>query len=236
MAIGTPVERFAARLGAAGGSSTRAFSPATTVTAGTNAVLLVCRVGSTGCTLTSVTDTPGNTWVVDRNYTIANGALSPVAAASCIATTQILSSDTITMTFSAVENLNTDVYLMEVSGLSVSPFDTFAEASITPVNGAWAVGPTATLAQANEVAFLVGYDAQGGRTMTLAGWDSPTTPDFNVGHLRHKTVAATTAISASGTWNLASTTSLLIVTYKGIAEASVATGILPPLLGRSRGG
>lgn len=212
MPIGTPVERHAARTLFNG--VTQSLSPASNVAAGTHAILF------TGCAtklISSVSDSVGNAWTVDRTY--ATGALS---VASCSVVTQIQTTDTISITYDSTGNENRDQYISEVSGLAVAPFDQGADAD-GAASGSFSIGPTGTLAQADEIGFAFLTDETGGRTITaMSGWTGSTTPDFTAGHLYYKIVASTDALTSSGTWNLATAWQGTVVTFK-------AAPVLSPL-------
>lgn len=205
MAIGTPVERYAVARTALVGSST--LSPATAVQVGTRAFLFAA--GPTAAkTISSVTDDVGNTWTVDATFA---GATDNVAVASCRVTTQIGTSNVITINWSSATSANRQIWIQEVSGVGV--FDKSAAAagtSTTPSSG-----NTATLSQADELVWgLVRFNTA---TWTKgATYTNPTTSVLSTGTgLEYKIVAATTAVAADGSLSASVVWAALAATYRG---------------------
>ncbi len=215
MAIGTPTERKTASLTSQ--TATSAFSPATTIAAGTVAFLAAC--ANANKSISSVTDSVGNTWAVDKT---ASDGTRTVNIASCQVATQITSSDTITITWSTATSGRCDLWVQEVTGLaSSSVFD--KSNSATASTGVLGTGSTGTLSQAAEIAWVVGrVDVATGWTKGAA-WTNPTTASLNTFScaLEYQIVAATTALSGAGTWTGGVGAQVaLIATYKGATAAA----------------
>ena len=213
MAIGTPVQRYQAR--PTGQTTTTAFSPATTVPAGSKAIL--CVIGGSSKVASSVTDSVGNTWAVDATDTTTSQGKT---FASCQVATQITSGDTITVTWSVGSSSAIAVWLVSVTGLATSsPFDQ------TAANGASGtaatVGPTGTLSQADEIVFVcfrisvVSTWAEGGALQTITN-----SYDGTNASLFYEIVAATTAVTETATAGSTGSWTALIATYKGAAAGS----------------
>lgn len=143
---------------------------------GTSSVLtLVLTVGAAGAalgdlvvvyavqggsrTLSSVSDSRGNTWTVAK--TLANGSSHGTAIASSLLATALVSGDTITLTWSGTGR-GAGIAL-EFSGLASSPFDVAAggTGAATP----YASGLTATSAGADNL--IIGAVSQGAALVTI---------------------------------------------------------------------
>ena len=208
--IGTPVERYAARVLVNAGS--QVISPATTVAAGTRCILF----NGSSDLVTAVTDSVGNTWSVHTSH--AASVVKGMSIASCLVATQITSANTITITYAGTNNLNRENYLIEVSGLAASPYDTSFWA--TGANGtSVSIGPTSTLAQANEIAFLF-FEEDQVRTFTpTGGFTGSTTVNNVTAHLAYKIVAATTAVTGTGTLSNNAQKDGYVAAFKGLSLA-----------------
>jgi hypothetical protein len=224
--IGIPTERYAQIL--SGQTGTTILSPATTIAAGTCAFVLAT-IGANK-TISSVVDSVGNTWTVDK--TISDGTRA-VGSASAEIVTQITSSDTITITWSNATSSQAHIWVQEVTGLvTSSPFDTFKTGTGTTTD--LTTGPTATLAQANEIAFACFRCNTANTTWTKdASWSNPTTPTLDAfSGLEYIIVASTAALTAAPTGPAATANwSGLVVTYKGGAAGPQMIPGPPPVLG-----
>lgn len=226
MAIGAPVERYAVR--AVFNGSVQAINPATTIAAGTVAIVIAHGGGvfaNGDNKLSSVTDSKGNTWVVDHTYG-PNTTANSISFAHGIITTAVTSADTVTLTWTVSGNVNRSIWIQEVTGLAVaSTFDTFADNtgnSTTPTTG-----PTATLAQADEIVFCTAGNTTNNSTWTPgATYTSVTTPQLAlISGLEYKIVAATTAVAGAGNWSpLAVQYNMSVATYKGLLAPPPSAG------------
>ena len=214
MAVGTPVQRYGAA-SLAGQTTESVISPATTVAAGTLAVLLVASGQSK--TAASVTDSLGNTWTVHVAGTGGTGA-NALSIASAQIATQITSSDTVTVTWSGATSSAAELWIYEVSSAATSSaFDTSAIANTAVV--AADSGNTATLAQADEVVFGISKITASGRTFTPEGSYSVSANPTRgaTTSVAFKVVAATTAVSFTGTWSSTdAATVTAVATFKGL--------------------
>ena len=216
MAIGTPVERYASAPNA--NSTSQALSLATDSTVGNT--LILCLVLPVGAKASSVTDTKSNAWTVDRTYANGSNNMS-VSFASCNVATQILATDTITVNFTANVNGNRSIWVQEVSGLATSSrYDTGADNSNGATQTSLTVGPTATLGQADEIAFA-GFRCTGSSLTKDAAWSSPTTGLLDTNHslLEYKIVSSTSALSTTATAASSFFTGS-IATYKAAATGT----------------
>jgi hypothetical protein len=210
MAIGTPVSRYGQQLSGQPGSS--AISPASTIAAGTQAILFVW-IGNQDKYVTSVTDTAGNTWAVDATHTpVPPGAALSVA--SCRVATQITTGDTITVNYAVSTSGYVSLFVCEVSGLDdTSAFDK-SSTGTTTTGTAIDAGTTATLSQADEIAFAqtANFSFSG---FTAGGtWTGVTVPDSSFDGLEYKIVSSVSAITADGTQGGSAASAGLTVTYK----------------------
>lgn len=209
----TPVER-----GTSSGTSTNttAFSPATTLAAGT--VGLIAAFSASNKSVASVADSVGgNTW----NVEVADGdGTRMFTYVSCQVVNPITSGDTITITWSAATNAARDVWLFECDGLATSSLlDKNAKASGTSTT-AVSIGPTAALAQKNELCFAIIRSQAASPTFAHgATWNDPATPSLDSRTvLEWKIVNGTTAVTADGTWSsTVSGWNGLLATFKGVA-------------------
>lgn len=217
MAIGTPTQRYA--VNQANQTTTTTLSPTTNVVATTFAVL--CAVSSAKL-ISSVSDNAGgNTWVVDRAFT-GNGR--SVSFASCQVATQIGTGNVITITWDVATSTGTAIWVLEVTGIATSSAADTGGSGTAASGTAASAGPTATLSQADEIAFA-GFRAAAAVSLTKgASWSQPTTGTLNTNAaIEYQIVAATTALTADGTWGGTTAWAGAIQTYK----ADVATGHIP---------
>lgn len=215
MAIGTPTERKATSFAAQ--TATTAFSPASTIAAGTVALLFACC--NTTKKLSSVTDTAGNTWVVD----VADNPTGAqcVSVASCQVATQITTGGTITATWSSATSGTCDIWVEEVTGLAASSvFD--KKVSATGTGTAASSGSLATLAQTSEIVWGL-FRTNNGQTGNSVGSGFTQATTFtlegNAALLEYQIVAATTGIPAALTLGASGTWSALAAAYKGVASS-----------------
>lgn len=188
--------------------------------------LILCAVGSLG--VTGVTDSKGNTWQVDL-VTAASGAFIG-STVSCRITTQLVSSDTITVTF-ATGNTGRAVSVAEYSGLAASAWlDKTASAGS---GGATATasdsGATATTSQAAEL--LIGVRAAGTASVSTVT-PEVVSPVWNLNSVAtssgqakdvnpmYRVMAATGTYSAKTTWVTSRAWTQSILTYKAAAVAA----------------
>jgi hypothetical protein len=199
------------------------FSPSTTVAAGTLGQITAFSAANKA--ISSVADSVGNTWGVD--ITGGDGTRNLSFASSQI-TTPITSGDTITVTWSAATNAGRDIWLFEITGAATSSvYDTTGTGAGTGT--AVSVGPTATLAQADEIAIAIIRSQSSSPTMAPgATWTSPASAHLGARTAcEYKIVAATTAITADGTWSSSVNWNGRVATYKAAAAAAGKPKTLP---------
>lgn len=224
MAIGTPVERYAVR--AVFNGSSQDINPASTIAAGTTAILVAHGAGVSGNGdnyLTAVADSVGgNTWAVDHVYAPGASDANSISFASAKIVTPITSTDTITLTWSASGNVNRSIWIQEVSGLATSAFDKSADDTQFSGGGVVSTPSTGTLSQADEIVFC----SSGNNTNTSdwtkgATYTDVGTPQLaRISALEYKIVAATTGVVGEGTWTPAVRWNASVVTYKGAAAVA----------------
>src|SRR5689334_8800252 len=145
MAIGTPVSLGTPVTGTASQTTTTLVTT-TGVSAGDRIILAV---GTSGGTVSSVSDGTGNTYAVDRTH--SNGTAN-VHIVSAPVTTTVPSGSSIVVTHSASDNRRS-LAAFSVSGLAASgAVDKVASATQFGV-AAWSSGATATTTQADELVF-----------------------------------------------------------------------------------
>ena len=187
MAIGTPVERYAVR--AMFNGSSQPINPATTIAAGTVAILIAHGAGVSvngDNILTAVGDSKGNTWHVDHTYGPGASDANAISFASAQIVSAVTNADTITLTWAVSGNVTRTIWIQEVSGLaSSSVFDTSADA--TANSGSPSAGPTATLAQADEIVFGTTGNDTAGSTWTKGAATRMSRPRSSSSILRSNT-------------------------------------------------
>lgn len=214
MAIGTPVECFAANSTSTG---TTAFSPTANVVAGTVAFLIGNNNGAK--TISSISDSKGNTWVADPTATFNDGVRTVNIAWSAIGTT-ILTSDTITVTWSGAASKSHDTWVQTVTGLgSSSIFDKTAHASASTANPS--TGATSTLAQASEIVWAT-LRGNGTSPSAGAGFTLATTSLVGGSLLEWQIVSATTGLAGTFTQG-ATAWCAIVATYLGASSGTTAT-------------
>lgn len=225
MAIGTPVS-----LGTPVASSTSLTTiPLTTTSTVAAGDGIVVAIGYTTGTVSSVADTNGNTYTVDRVQ--LNGAAG-VAIAACPQSAGLASGGVITVTYSVAQNRRY-IAAWSVSGLASPAIDKVTGANQFNAT-AWSSGATAALAQADEIVFgasimhgVTSTSTAGATYTELADWTLAAIGSLTV---EYKIVAATTAVTATGTWAAASgaDNATLVATYKGAAAATVLPTLTMP--------
>lgn len=222
MAIGTPVG-----LGSAVSGVNAATVQMTTTAAVAAGESIFVHGFITNQLPTSVTDSVGNTYVVDVQLSANPGVQHADFIASCLNPAALPSGGTITATWPTASASLKTIGAMKSSGiLSSAALDETATNSGS--SAAWSVGPTATLDQAGELAlYAVSNRADATANTPGAGWTDVL--DFNTGSRRlafgYQIVSATTALTASGTMGNNSWVAVL-ATYMGDASAPP----VPPIL------
>lgn len=227
MAIGAPAQRAVGEPTAQ--TTTTVITPGTNIAAGSLAVLSA--TANANKAVSSVADSVGNTWVVDKT---AGDGTRVISFASAQVATQITTANTITITWSVATSGSPVYWVHEVANAATSSaFDTFN--SGTGTGTALATGSTATLAQADELVFGCWRTTASIPTWTKgASYTDPTTPASATtlgSFLEYKIVAATTAVLADGTTSTSGTWIGLCVTYKGVAAGGGPTPNYLGLLG-----
>jgi hypothetical protein len=223
--IGTPIERYAAAVLV--NNNTQNISPATTVAAGTRAILVTV---VTTFPVASVTDSVGNTWTV--HYAHTSTTTNTHSVASCHVVTPITSGDTITINYAGSGNFFRLNWVLEVSGLATS--SAFDQQAFTDAGtgASYSVGPTGTLAQADELALSLSSYSADALLSSMAGWTSSGTRLQLVAETWYEIVAVPTAITASGTLNRGDRTwDGSVVTFKGFVAPS-DVNLAPVIYGR----
>jgi hypothetical protein len=230
---------MASRVQFAGGTGVTSATFGSATTTGNKVIVLVFAYGNN---IATVTDNKSNTYTkraeAQLNATkvaIYEGPDSPTMGAS----------HTVSMTAPGAGD--TGLIPIEVNGLTTTPFDTSANNHVTA--SPLAIGPTATLAQANE--YVVGLTCvdSGDTTITPPAGTSQiaeaengsTALCFNAWDL---TVSATTALTETWTFGTISGADGVIATFKAAGGGaptgtvavtldpftSTASGTVPPIL------
>jgi hypothetical protein len=183
-----------------------------------NFAVLAIRTGG-GAAVSSVSDSKGNTWTVDRqttNTSLARGAIATARLASALTT-----SDTITVTLASSQFAN--VAAFEYSGVATSsPFD---QSAINNGSGTTAsAGPTGTTTQADEL--VVGFAGTGSANTGFTppvGWNNRASNSTNIA-FSDKVVSSTGTHSAS--WTIPSAAwAVVIATYKAAVTVTTVTAV-----------
>lgn len=138
----------------------------TTATASAGDLVVVGSVNSSTQTLSSVTDSAGNTYTVRRNQGNGGGNCSGAIADSVLGST-LASGGTITLTFSASTNSGAGACV--VNGQDVSPFDTSAGAGNSTVTTALTSANITTASNGELIFGVWGYTSSGAGTLTTPG-------------------------------------------------------------------
>lgn len=207
-------ERYAVSIATQTGTTT--FSPASGTTAGANLVLAAA--SGSAKTISGVSDTQNGAWA---GPDAVNSGSQSVSVWSFPSSKALSTSDVITITWSAVTSLTTNIWLEEVTGgAAASWFDKTAAGAAT--SNSPAAGPTATLSQPNEICFALIGSNSGSATLSGTGsFTGVTTMKVGTGNLLQSVVAANTAVSFAGTFSASVVWRCLIVTYK-LTGGSVA--------------
>lgn len=207
-------------------SSTAATTQVVTVNADTvqgNRLVVGASGRNSGATLSSVTDSRGNTWTVDQQRQDA-GSNNTLAQASCNLATALLNGDTVTLHWSASIGPSNLAELHEFSGIAASAVDKTTTSFQSSTVTAYSCGPTATLSQATELgvctfgAALPTTFAGSGSWNTLGSLmktSGATSGDRGLGMV-YQIVASTTALTATATVSPGqSAIQGALATYKG---------------------
>jgi hypothetical protein len=146
---------------------------------------------------TSITDSAGNTYVVnDTSQTSGSSRISISSAHNVLP----LSAGTVTVTFGSTAAL-VYAHAVETTGMALaSVLDKTATAS--GATAAWTAGPTAVLAQANEMAYYALLHSIDGTAITpAAGWTDLFDADTGANQwaIGYGLRSTTDAVTASGT-------------------------------------
>lgn len=221
MAIALLAQRLAANKGLQTATST--VSPTGTVSAG-NLLLIFTACGGSSKVPVSVTDDAGNAYVVDE---APNDGTRGLGVIRCQVTTDILTTNVITITWSDATSRSVQVWLQEITGASPSgAFDTFQVGS-SASGSALSAGPTPTLVQSNEMVWGL-FAWSGAHTWTKgASYSDPTTPTINsTASLEYKIVASTAAVTADGSLETSTAWLGVVVTYTEVlASPSVSPSL-----------
>ena len=169
---------------------------------------VVVAAGQAGSTLSTVSDSRGNSYTVDRT-TVSNNSAA-VAVASTRLTTALQSGDTITATFAATSSATRGIVAADFSGLgTVSPW-VDATASGTGTGLAPSAGPSGTSQAAPEL--VIGAFSDATMPFGVGATFTPTSPYTSAGdagtagsamrlHLTYNIATATGTFTAAGTLN-----------------------------------
>jgi hypothetical protein len=220
-----------ARVGQIAAATETASSTTHVITVGASGVaagnLVVVRFfwHSNAVTLTSVTDTGGNTYSVPSSLNRA-GVFNNYSAAIAysIITTPLVNGNTITITLSSAAVAGH--YAVEFSGIDASPLDQTGEAEGSVTTPPWSVAALGATTEADELLVAMATGAIGNKTSTPDGsWleeaDRVATLENSL-VCQYQIVSATGSYTASGTWSGAGDQYLAIIaTFKGAAATPV---------------
>lgn len=225
MAIGTPVHLGYALSGVSDNKVTLTTGAA--VAAG-DSILVAVNMGSSTTTITSVTDSVGNTYTKDIDRLSAS-SLQHIYIWSCHGATALPSGGTITANASGSNTSRKSIDASTVSGLlTSSTLD--ATAGNDSTGTAWTSGSTGTLAQAAEFAFATCYSNSATANTPDAGWSELQDVQESTNRrfiVEYQTVSATAALNAGGTignnfWVA------VIATYKASPDAIAPILVMAP--------
>ncbi len=199
MAIGTPTH-----LGhtTSGGGLPNTIPLTTAADVATGDLVNVCvYLPDATSTLASVSDTAGNTYVVDEAIRHPTDTSRYIAMASCRNAVAMATGGTITATLSS----GIGAAIKEIIAATV-PFDNDTALDKHSNNSGssttWSTGSTGTLTVADQIAFAYGWSLSSTANAPDAGWTELV--DYANNSRRHvhvyQVVSATTALNAGGTW------------------------------------
>lgn len=167
--------------------------------------------------ISSVSDSKGNTYAVDKTQLNGTSITASIASAHNVAA--LANGDTITVNFSGSQNVA--VCAFEVSGLKSSgAFDQAAGGANTGTSPA--TSATATTAQADELLWgVVAYQSTSTWTQGSGYTDGPTdasTTTVRTLHTEYRVVAATGTYIADGAMGTSRAWAAAIATYKAAAS------------------
>lgn len=174
-------------------------------------IIVAISTGST-TSISSVTDTAGNTYTIDFQ---SPSGTRRVGVASAPVTTAITTSDTISVNTSGAGDTRAAAY--EYAGL-LNGADKSAGAVGTAVT-TLATGSSGTLTQNSEVIFTVlGGPAITGMTDPSGYNDRPPSVSLNALYVADLTVYDTTAVNLTWSWTTSSNAGACVVTYMRQAD------------------
>jgi hypothetical protein len=222
MALGTPVSLGTGT--GTGTSATQAMTCAVAVAVGDKVHVFVGS-STSGRVLSSVTDSQGNTYTIDRSQNTGGGSANAYIASAEI-TNALTTSDTITATWASSISSTRHIAACSVSGEEdSSPVDQ-ANGEFDTAGTDFAT-PNITTAVADTITFGMFHSVNAG-TVTF---NAPATElfDFNGGSrttgVCYEIRSATATFNQSGTLSAGGAKEEAIVAYKGAGVAPPATGL-----------
>lgn len=195
MAIGTPLTLGSFNVG---GSATTVTLTTTADAPAGHAIIVGVYAASTTISLSSVTDSAGNTYVIDASRIPATLARR-VYIASCLNPVNLPLGGTITATYSASLSGIKNITALTCSGLKLT--GAFDQTSGNDANSnTWSTGTTPTLSQADELAVAFACSSSGTASTTSAPFTELADFSTNRCVMAYNITSATTGIGASGTW------------------------------------
>lgn len=219
---------FVQEVGSGGDSASSASFSITVSATTTIGNLLVVGIALNGGSVSTVTDSGGNTWTVDKN----TGAGSTVhAAIASTVTIAALTSGVSTITVTPVASQRVAMSVQEWSGIGASPADLNSTGTATGTSAD--SGATATLNQADELVYGVIAHVSTVSSFTpevlSPVWDqrtsAATTGTVRTVRPMSRVVSATTAVSAKATWTTSREHEEIVQTYKASGAVSTVPGI-----------
>lgn len=211
------------------GNATTIAVPVTVTTTVGNTVIAWCRRTGGSVTLSSVSDSKGNTWNIDATHLADT---NPAAVASSVLTTALVSGDTITFHLSASTSFRSAAAI-EVSGLASSGGKTVTDlnewssgtgTSISPSAGPTTVAGEFVLTYAGsnhtQTLSLTASDPDSGGT-----WTNPGIPSASYVAAGYQILSGTSSVKS--TWSVASNeVSAGIISYQPSATSHSGTATL----------
>jgi hypothetical protein len=182
--------------------------------------LLVARIGfrgSSGGSVSSVTDSKGNTWHIDVSHNVSSGHSALASTVQDVGT--LTTSDTISVAFSLTPSNGSSAIVDEFSGMT-NTVDTTATASGSTTNR---TGGSLTTTNANDL-LVAAYAGNGSESAFSVGtgWSAFTTQSLSSG-TTEMVEGEYQLVSSTGTYTTAATGSSL--TTQGVSAAyKQATG------------
>jgi len=190
-----------------------------------NLLILSMGMNQSAISLSSVTDSRGNTWTVDQQQTNSNTTLDVAVASTLQNVAALQAADTITLHFSVALTGQAAVTVHEFSGCSKTIDQAVQQATAGSTGTARDAGTTAATTSANDLVWAA-LAVVGGETSFTpgAGYSTPTTAFYaqstNISiEFEYQIVSATGVQHPTGTGGLSARSIGVTVAYQQVGSS-----------------